>query len=101
MAKNLFVGNLSYEMTEESLRKSFEEIGECVSVKIITDKYSGKSKGFGFVEMAQEKDAQKAIQKLNGVELNGRKLTVNEARPKREKGSFGRSAPRGVRVGGR
>ncbi len=97
MAKNLYVGNLSYEVTEETLKKSFEEIGECISVNIITDKFSGQSKGFGFVEMAREEDAQEAIKKLNGTELGSRKLTVNEARPRRDRDSSRRSGggPRG------
>lgn len=95
MGKNIYVGNLSYTVTEDALRKRFEEIGECVSVQIIKDKITGQAKGFGFVEMANEKDAQEAIAKINGAELGGQKLTVNEARPRQDRGGsgggFGRS----------
>jgi RNA recognition motif-containing protein len=84
MSKKLYVGNLSYEVTEEDLKKNFGEAGECVAVNIIRDKYSGNSRGFGFVEMATEEEAQEAIKKLNGGELSGRKITVQEARPRKE-----------------
>ena len=97
MGKNLYVGNLPYEVTEEMLKKNFEEIGECISVKLITDRDTGRSKGFGFVEMARDEDAQEAIKKLNGAELQGRRLTVNEARPRRERDSFGGGGSRGPR----
>ena len=93
MSKKLYVGNLSYEVTEEDLKKNFGEIGECIEANIVRDKYSGNSRGFGFVEMATEEEAQEAIRKLNGGELSGRKIIVQEARPKREapKRAFGRS----------
>lgn len=93
MSKKLYVGNLSYEVTEEDLKKNFGEIGECIAANIIRDKYSGNSRGFGFVEMATEEEAQEAIGKLNGGELSGRKIIVQEARPKRDsqKPPFGRS----------
>jgi cold-inducible RNA-binding protein len=81
MGKKLYVGNLPYSSTEESLRAAFAQAGGVESAKIITDKFSGRSKGFGFVEMATEEDAQKAIEMWNGKELDGRTLTVNEARP--------------------
>ena len=84
MSKKLYVGNLSYEVTEEDLKKNFGEIGECIVVNIIRDKYSGNSRGFGFVEMATEEDAQEAIRKLNGGELSGRKIIVQEAKPQKE-----------------
>jgi RNA recognition motif-containing protein len=84
MSKKLYVGNLSYEVTEEDLKKNFGEVGECVAVNIIRDKYSGNSRGFGFVEMATEEEAQEAIKKLNGGELSGRKIIVQEARPRKE-----------------
>lgn len=82
MATKLYVGNLSYQTTEESLRAAFEKAGTVVSVMIITDKFNNnRSKGFGFVEMATEEEAQAAIQMWNDNELDGRKLRVNEARP--------------------
>ncbi len=84
MSKKLYVGNLSYEVTEEDLKKNFGEIGECIVVNIIRDKYSGNSRGFGFVEMATEEEAQEAIRKLNGGELSGRKIIVQEAKPRKE-----------------
>ena len=84
MSTKLYVGNLSYEVTEDDLKKSFGEIGECVTVNIVRDKYSGNSRGFGFVEMATEEEAQEAIKKLNGGELSGREIIVQKARPRRE-----------------
>jgi len=77
----IYVGNLSYEATDEDLRTTFEGFGEVESVTIIKDKFSGKSKGFGFVEMPSQEEAQSAVEGLNGHELKGRKLNVNEARP--------------------
>ncbi|MFA6492857.1 MAG: RNA-binding protein [Patescibacteria group bacterium] len=81
MAKKLFVGGLSYNMTEDTLRETFTKVGTVESAVIINDKMTGQSKGFGFVEMATEEEAKKAIETLNGSELDGKKLTVNEARP--------------------
>ncbi|MFM8269990.1 MAG: RNA recognition motif domain-containing protein [Pseudomonadota bacterium] len=81
MEKKLYVGNLSYSVTETSLQDLFSQAGEVASARIITDRASGRSKGFGFVEMANEDAAQAAIEKFNGQEFEGRKLTVNEARP--------------------
>jgi len=83
MKKNLYVGNLANEVTEEDLRSNFSEVGKVVSVTIIKDKYTGLSRGFGFVEMESEKEAQEAIKKFNGGQLLGNVITVNEARPKR------------------
>ncbi len=80
---NIYVGNLSYKVDENDLRGIFEEYGEVSSVKIIKDKYSGKSKGFAFVEMANDNEARTAIKELNGGELDNRKIVINEARPKR------------------
>jgi RNA recognition motif-containing protein len=95
MANNkLYVGNLSYEVTEEDLRENFGKAGTCASVKIIRDRDTKRSKGFGFVEMGTEDEAQEAIKKMNGVELNGRKIMVNLARPEKE------GAPRDKRGGG-
>jgi cold-inducible RNA-binding protein len=85
MGKNLFVGGISFSTTEESLKKAFEECGTVVSAKIITDKMSGRSKGFGFVEMGTDDEAAKAIEVWNGKELDGRKISVNEARPREER----------------
>ena len=76
---NIYVGNLSYEVTEEDLKQAFEAFGEVESVKIITDKYTNRSKGFGFVEMPSQAEAQPAIDELNGKELKGRTLNLNEA----------------------
>ena len=81
---NIYVGNLSFEVTEEDLRQAFEAFGQVTSANIITDKYSGESRGFGFVEMPTKAEAQSAITGLNGKELKGRTLNVNEARPRSE-----------------
>jgi RNA recognition motif-containing protein len=92
---NIYVGNLSFEATEDDLHKAFEEFGEIGSVTILKDKFSGKSRGFGFVEMANEAEAKAAISGLDGKELKGRALKVNEARPQSEGGG-----DRGERRGG-
>jgi len=81
MAKKLFVGGLSYETTEATLRETFSKAGTVESAIVITDKISGRSKGFGFVEMSSEEEAQKAIEMFNGKEIEGRNVTVNEAKP--------------------
>ena len=81
MATKLFVGGLSWDTKEDSLRNFFAQAGNVVSATVITDKFSGRSKGFGFVEMATEAESQEAIKKLNGQSLDGRNITVNEARP--------------------
>lgn len=81
MAKKLYVGGLSYSTTEDSLREAFSQVGAVESAAIIMDKMTGRSRGFGFVEMTNDEDAEKAIEMWNGKELDGRKLTVNEARP--------------------
>ncbi len=83
--KKLFVGSISFDSTEESLKEKFSEIGEVLSAKIIFDKFSGKSRGFGFVEMANDEDAAKAIEELNGTKLDGREIVVNEAKPRESK----------------
>jgi RNA recognition motif-containing protein len=85
MTNKLYVGNLAYDVTEDDLKYNFGELGTCVSAKIIRDKHSGLSKGFAFVEMSTDKEAQEVIQKCKGVELDGKKLIVKEARPKSEK----------------
>jgi len=81
---NIYVGNLSYEVTEEDLKEAFEAFGEVETVKVIKDNYTGRSKGFGFVEMPAKDEAESAINDLNGKELKGRTLKVNEARPRTE-----------------
>jgi RNA recognition motif-containing protein len=81
MAKKIYVGNLSFQTTEADLSDMFGAIGQVESVQIITDRDTGRSKGFGFVQMADDAAAEKAIAQLNGNEVGGRKLTVNEARP--------------------
>lgn len=82
MSKKLYVGGLSYDTTEDSLKEAFAKAGTVESAAIITDKMSGRSKGFGFVEMGSEDDAKKAIEMFNEKDLQGRKLVVNEARPR-------------------
>ena len=84
MAKKLYVGNLGYETTEATLSELFGAIGEVLSVNLITDRMSGRSRGFAFVEMAEQTAALEAINQLNGREVDGRSLKVNEARPKRD-----------------
>ena len=80
---NLYVGNLSYDMSEENLRTEFAEYGEVQSAKIITDRDTGRSRGFGFVEMNSDGEGKKAMEELNGKDFEGRQLVVNEARPRR------------------
>ena len=80
---NVYVGNLSYDLSEEDLKTAFGEYGEVTSAKIISDRYSGRSKGFGFIEMSSDDEAKAAIEGLSGKELAGRAIVVNEARPKR------------------
>jgi len=80
---NMYVGNLSYEMSEENLRNEFAEYGEVKSAKIITDRDTGRSRGFGFVEMNSDDEGKKAMEELNGKDFEGRQLVVNEARPRR------------------
>ena len=79
---NVYVGNLNYDLSEDDLKQAFEEFGEVTSAKIISDRYSGRSKGFGFVEMSSDDEAKAAIEALSGKELNGSTMVVNEARPK-------------------
>ncbi|MFH1192114.1 MAG: RNA-binding protein [bacterium] len=85
MAKKLFVGGISYDTTDESLKEAFGQAGTVVSATIITDRMTGRSKGFGFVEMSNDAEAETAISMWNGKELDGRTLTVNEARPMEER----------------
>jgi len=85
MAKNIFVGNLAFSVGEAQLQELFEQKGSVDSVTVMRDAYSGKSRGFAFVNMATDEEAQKAIEELNGFSLEERNLTVNEARPKPER----------------
>lgn len=85
MAKKVYCGNLSYDTTDDTLRQAFAEFGEVASVNIITDRYSGRSKGFGFVEMATDEAAQQAIEAMNGKSLDGREIKVAEAKPRRDR----------------
>ena len=89
MGKKLYVGNLTYGVTDSTLVQMFEPHGTVQSAQVIMDRDTGRSKGFGFVEMGSDKEAQAAIQALNGKEVDGRSLTVNEARPKSEGGGRG------------
>lgn len=100
MNKNLYVGNLSFKVTDEDLKVNFSEAGEVVSASVIKDRFTGQSKGFGFVEMKTEEGATAAIQKFNGGTLDGKAITVNEARPKKEFGSGNRSGGGGGYRGG-
>lgn len=81
MAKKLYVGGLSYDTTEDALRDAFSQAGTVASASVVTDRMSGRSRGFGFVEMSSDEETEKAIAMFNGKELDGRTLTVNEARP--------------------
>ncbi len=93
--KNLYVGNMSFQTTESELRSIFEPYGEITRIQVMTDRDTGQARGFAFVELADDDEAAKAITELNGKELDGRALNVNEARPKPE-----RSGPRGGGGGG-
>jgi RNA recognition motif-containing protein len=95
MGKKLYVGNLSYNVTEDSLRDVFAPLGEVQSVKIITDAATGRSKGFGFVEMVNNEDADKAITTLNGTNVLDRAINVSEARPQTDRGGRGGGRPGG------
>jgi RNA recognition motif-containing protein len=89
MIMNIYVGNLSYHATEETIRQAFESFGQVISARIIKDKYTGQSKGFGFVEMLEQSQAQAAIKSFNGKELLGKQINVNEARPRTDQGRSG------------
>jgi len=86
---NIYVGNLSSQTTEDDLRQAFEVFGQVESVNIIKDRFSGESRGFGFVEIPSKQEAQKAIEEMNGKDLMGRAVNVNEARPKTDRGGRG------------
>lgn len=97
--KNIFVGNLSFQITEDALRETFERFGEVLNAKLVTDRDTGRARGFAFVEMQNDEEAERAIAELNGKELEGRALTVNEARPRSDRGGGG-GMPRGGNRGG-
>jgi len=89
MNKKLYVGGLPYSVTEDKLQEIFSAHGTVESARVITDRFTGRSRGFGFVEMSNEEEAQTAIDSLNGSDLDGRSLTVNEARPQENRGGGG------------
>jgi cold-inducible RNA-binding protein len=97
MVKKLYVGNMSYDTTEDTLRALFASVGEVESVNIVTDRMSGRPRGFGFVEMATEEEAQAAISQLNGTTLDDRQISVAEARPQRPRSDRGGGGRRGGR----
>jgi RNA recognition motif-containing protein len=102
---NLYVGNLLFNVTDSDLREAFEPFGEITEIRMIMDKFTGKSKGFGFIEMPSNEDAQKAISEMNGKEFMGRDITVSVAKPKTTRpsgggGGGGRGRPGGGRPGG-
>jgi RNA recognition motif-containing protein len=95
---NIYVGNLLFDVTEDELKELFAPFGQVTEVRLIMDKFSGKTKGFGFIEMPSKEEAQKAIEGLNGKDIKGRAMTVNEAKPKVDRG--GRGGGRGGFGGG-
>lgn len=99
MGRKLYVGNLSYDVTSSSLEQMFSQFGTVQSAQVIQDRDTGRSKGFGFVEMGSDQEAQSAIDGMNGQEFNGRTLTVNEARPREDRGGGGGGGGRGGRGG--
>lgn len=101
MGAKLYVGNLSYNVTEERLQQHFAQYGSVVSARIITDKFSGRSKGFGFVEMSSDQEAEKAISALNGTDFDGRNIVVSEARPQAPRDSHSGGGFGGGGGGGR
>ena len=92
---NIYIGNLSYDVTEDDIRSAFEDFGSVDSVKIIMDRYTGRSKGFGFVEMPDDSEAKAARSELNEKDFKGRTIKVNEARPRTEGGGRDRGRGRG------
>jgi len=94
MTQNLFVGNLSYNTTEDTLRTLFAEYGQIESVNLVTDRYTGRSRGFAFVEMSTEQAAQEAVSSLNGKQVDEREIKVEKAKPKRDQRQGDRGRPR-------
>jgi RNA recognition motif-containing protein len=101
MAKNIYVGNLTWECTADDLLALFQEHGNVARAQVITDRETGRSRGFGFVEMENDAEAQKAIEALNGTDYQGRALTVNEAKPREDRGGGPRGGGGGGYGGGR
>ena len=101
MGKKLYVGNLSYDTTDAMLEQLFAEYGTVQSAQVIMDRDAGRSKGFGFVEMGSDQEAQAAIAGLSGKQVGGRSLTVNEAKPREDRGGYGGGGGRGGSGGGR
>ena len=97
---NIYVGNLSYDTGNEELREAFAQYGQVDDARVVEDKYTGRSRGFGFVEMANDSEAQKAIEELNGTDLQSRTINVNEARPREDRGGRGGGGGGGGRGGG-
>lgn len=95
MAMKLYVGNLSFQTSSEELQQLFSQAGTVESASIVEDRDTGRSRGFGFVEMASKEDGEKAIEQFNGADMNGRNLTVNEARPREDRGNRGGGGGRG------
>jgi len=95
MSVRIYVGNLPYRTTDQDLHEMFSQCGEVVSASIVQDRESGRSRGFGFVEMASREEAEAAIEQFNGFEMQGRALTVNEARPRESRGGYGGGGGRG------
>jgi cold-inducible RNA-binding protein len=95
MAMKLYVGNLSFQTSSEDLQQLFAQAGTVESATVVEDRDTGRSRGFGFVEMASNEDGQKAIEQFNGTDFNGRNLTVNEARPREDRGNRGGGGGRG------
>jgi RNA recognition motif-containing protein len=95
MAKNIYVGNLTWACTADDLLELFQQHGKVARAQVITDRETGRSRGFGFVEMDDDAEAQKAIEALNGADYNGRPLTVNEAKPREPRGGYGGGPRRG------
>ncbi|MDQ2920545.1 MAG: RNA-binding protein [Acidobacteriota bacterium] len=100
MAMKLYVGNLSFQTSSEDLQQLFAQAGTVESATVVEDRDTGRSRGFGFVEMASKEDGEKAIQQFNGTDLNGRNLTVNEARPREDRGNRGGGGRGGYGGGG-
>ena len=101
MSMKLYVGNLSFQTSSEDLQQLFAQAGSVESATVVEDRDTGRSRGFGFVEMASKEDGEKAIQQFNGTDLNGRNLTVNEARPREDRGNRGGGGGRGGYGGNR
>jgi len=101
MSMKLYVGNLSFQTSSEELQQLFSQAGTVESASVVEDRDTGRSRGFGFVEMASKEEGEKAIQQFNGTDLNGRNLTVNEARPREDRGNRGGGGGRGGYGGNR